>query len=309
MADLTGGLGIDAYFFAQKFEEVVVVEQQELLANAMKHNFARLGLSNVRVINQDAAEFLATTEEQFDLIYLDPARRGEGGQKLYRLEDCSPNILKIKPLLFQRAKKILLKTAPMLDIRQAVQSLENVSEVWALAYQGECREVLYQMESDLTDGPTSSQGISIHALDLPSDEAFTFTWKEEQAASPTYSPPLKFLYEPNPAIMKTGAFRVFAQRYGLHKLHPNTHLYTSETLQVAPGRRFSVLATARYDRKSVQNLVPTEQANISCRNFPDSPELVRKKLRLADGGDLYLFATTIYPDQKTIIIAHKQINE
>jgi N6-adenine-specific methylase len=299
------GLVLTPIFLHKNSRNVVVVEQQELLANALKHNFARLGLSNVRVIHQDAADFLAKTTEQFDLIYLDPARRGGSGQKLYRLEDCSPNILEIKALTFQKTKKILLKTAPMLDIRQAVQSLENVSEVWALAYQGECREVLYQIDSTLTDGPTSSQGISIHALDLSSDEAFTFTWKEEQAASPTYSPPLKFLYEPNPAIMKAGAFRVFAQRYGLHKLHPNTHLYTSETLQVVPGRRFSVLATARYDRKSVQNLVPTEQANISCRNFPDSPELVRKKLRLADGGDLYLFATTIHPNQKAIVITTK----
>lgn len=304
MADLTGGMGVDAYFFAQQFESLTYIEQKEELAAATKHNFVQLGCSNVQFETQDALHFLQHTAESFDLIYLDPARRDDRKGKVFQLSDCSPNILEIKELVLQKARQVLVKTAPLLDLRQAVLQLENVVQIWVVAAEGECREVLYLLQKE---APPSDQ-IPITAVHLRggSQQVFSFDWAAEQAAEVRYSPPQTYLYEPNAAILKAGAFRSFGAQFGLEKLQANTHLYTSAVLQPnVPARSFVVEQVCKYDRKTVQKAVPSGQANIACRNFPDNPEQVRRTLGLRDGGDVYLFAATDMAGNKVILIGKK----
>lgn len=304
MVDLTGGLGVDAFFFAQRFESFTYVEQNAELLAATQHNFGQLGTKNVRFVHDTAEHFLENTSDAFDLIYLDPARRDERKGKVFLLGDCSPDVLKIKDLLLKKAKKILVKTAPMLDLRLAAEQLGAVSKIWVIAADGDCREVLYLMESD---APSANE-IPIEAVNL-SDEgpkSFAFSWGEELRATADFSSPQQFLYEPNPAIMKAGAFKSFAKRFGLGKLHPNTHLFTAASFSPGlPARSFAIEHICKYDRKAIQSLIPNGKANIACRNFPDNPEQVRRKLGLADGGEVYLFAATISDQSKVLMVCRK----
>ncbi|MDO8366130.1 MAG: methyltransferase domain-containing protein [Saprospiraceae bacterium] len=316
MVDLTGGLGVDSFFFSQQFESMTYVEQNAVLLAAARHNFAQLDASNVQFEHCTAEDFLEKTTEDFDLIYLDPARRDERKGKVFQLADCSPNVLIIKDMLLERAPRVLLKTAPLLDLRQAALQLEQVSKIWVIASEGDCREVLYLLERE---APPMDE-IPILAVSLESrlirfdkpyrsehePQTFTFSWAEEQQAVANFSTPQNFLYEPNPAILKSGAFRSFARRYGLAKLHANTHLYTSTEFQPGlPARSFIIEQVCKYDRKAVQAYVPGGKANIACRNFPDSPDQVRRKLKLSDGGDVYLFAATDAENKKVVMVCRK----
>lgn len=323
MADLTGGLGVDAFFFSQRFESLVYVEEKSTLVTAARHNFAQLGAQNVLFEHHSAADFLSQTKEQFDLIYLDPARRDGHGGRVVRLEDCTPDVLEIKSLMLQKSARVLLKTAPMLDLHLAVKQLGNVSKIWVVASEGDCREVLYLLEQ--TVPPLEQIPIIAVALTAPKHpgmaaenaagldvtmetdvQEYEFTWAEEQEAVAAFSEPRHFLYEPNPAILKAGAFRSFANRFGLAKLHPNTHLYTaSEPVSSVPARGFSIEGVCKYDRKSVQAAIPAGRANITCRNFPDTPDQVRRKLGLADGGDVYLFAVTDMQDNRLVLVCRR----
>jgi hypothetical protein len=302
MADLTGGMGVDAFFFAQKVQSLIHIEQNELLQQSVKHNFDSLGVSNVQWYAGAAESFLAGFAGKLDLIYLDPARRHEQKGKVFQLSDCTPDVLSLKETMLRLAPRVLLKTAPLLDLKQATEQLGCVSAIWVLAIDGECREVLYLLERN---APAS---IPITAVHLHGGQAdtFSFTWEEERQAKIGLRPPQRYLYEPNAAILKAGAFKSFAQQYGLGKLHQHTHLYTSETLAPnIPGRCFVIEQICKYDRKAVQAAVPEGKANITCRNFPDTPDQVRKKLGLKDGGEIYLFAATVADQQKMVIVCRK----
>ncbi len=336
MADLTGGLGVDTFFFAQHFGEVLHIEQRAELSEAVRHNFEQLGATNIRCLNSTAEQFLAQNTDTYDLVYLDPARRDGAGGRVFRLEDCQPNILDIKDLIFKTTPQILLKTAPLLDLRRAADQLGEVSRIWVVAADDECREVLYLLEGggwrvegggfarrnfdeggEAVDGgqptansqqPTANSRLddipicAIHLLKDGSEQTFEFTFGTERLAQAAFSVPQKYLYEPNPAVLKAGAFRSFAQHYGLSKLHPNTHLYTSaERVPDVPGRIFSIETVCRYDRKSVAAAVPEGRANIAVRNFPDSAEQVRQRLGLRDGGEVYLFAATDVEGKKVVV--------
>jgi hypothetical protein len=316
MVDLTGGLGVDSFFFAQQFESLIYVEQNVELLAAAQHNFAQLGVTNVHFKQSSAEDFLEKTTESFNLIYLDPARRDERKGKVFQLADCSPDVLKIKELMLKKSPHVLLKTAPLLDLKLAASQLGQVSKIWVVASDGDCREVLYLLERE---APAIDQ-IPIMAVSLESrpvrfnklyrslaePQIFNFTLAEEYEAEASFSTPQNFLYEPNPAILKAGAFRSFAQRFGLSKLHANTHLYTSAEFQPGlPARSFVIEQVCKYDRKAVQAHVSGGKANITCRNFPDNPDQVRRKLGLADGGDVYLFAATDVEGKKVIMVCRK----
>lgn len=312
MADLSGGMGVDAYFFAQRFEQVTYVEQNLKLADLARHNFCVLGARNIEVVNADAAQFLRDKPEQFDLLYLDPARRDEQQRRVFRLSDCSPNVPEMLDLLLSRAPKILIKTAPLLDLSAAMAELKTVTHAWVVAVGNEVKEVLYLLENQTERGIDDIPIMAVHLMGIDAGTqvanpaVFDFTRAEEQAALPQYSAPQRYLYEPNAAILKAGAFKTFATRYGMAKLHPNTHLYTSETLTPdIPGRVFEVVAVTRYDRKAVQALLPESRASVAARNFPDSVEIMRKKLGLRDGGEWYLFGVRDAWDRITIVIGKK----
>ncbi len=306
MADLTGGLGVDASFFARQFERVHYVEKIPEIFDAAQHNLGALGIRGLQFIQGDAEDFLAGSKQQFDLLYLDPARRDDRKGKVFQLADCTPNVLEIKDLLLQKSSMVLIKTAPLLDIHQAAMQLKNVSKVWVLEYEGDCREVLYLLEKEapspaaipITAVSIDHSGVALHS--------FEFTLEEEQNANLAFALPGIFLYEPIPAVLKAGAFKTFAKQFGVNKLHANTHLYTSEQLVPnLPARSFRIDAVCKYDKKAVAPLIPGGKANITTRNFPESTAQVRKKLGLKDGGDTYIFACTNCDGGRILIICSK----
>jgi 16S rRNA G966 N2-methylase RsmD len=306
MADLTGGLGVDAYFFSEKFNQVFFVEKIPAILDAARHNFNLFGQSNVVFVQEQAETFLVNSPQYFELIYLDPARRDEVKGKVFQLADCSPDVVALKDLLLSWADQVLVKTAPMLDIHQALKQLKNVAAVWVVEYDGDCREVLYLLEKKAL----CLEHIPIHVVSLyhsgQVEHAFDFTFQEEQQTTIEYASTGNFLYEPMPSLLKAGAFKTFASRFGLKKIHPNTHLYTSDQyIPHLPARSFRVQAVCKYDKKIVSTFVPEGSANISTRNFPDNPALVRKKLGLLEGGNTFIFAATDGANNKLLFICSK----
>jgi hypothetical protein len=302
MADLTGGLGIDVQAFAQRFETAVYLDQNPQLVELARHNFAVLKAGNIEVLEGETGAFLGKNTRHFDLIYLDPARRDASGGRVFRLEDCTPDVLNLRTKLFAHAHQVLIKTAPMLDIALALRQLEFVQKVWVVSVDDEVKELLFLLENKTGLGDkTPIEAVNLGKMPFH----FVFSKKEEQAVTAPFAEPQTYLYEPPATIFKAGAFNTFAQRYGLKKLHTHTHLYTSETLNPeVPGRVFRILAITKYDKKAVAALIPGAQANVAVRNFPDTAEMVRKKLGLKDGGEVYLFAVTTEGGKK-ILIAEK----
>ena len=270
--DLTGGYGVDTYFISEQFEHTDYVEQNAELCRIAEHNFAN---KPIIIHNTSAEEFLQTAG-QYDLIFLDPARRDSHGGKVFRLEDCTPNVVELLPTLLQHGKRILLKLSPMLDLTQAVTALSAVTwDIYVIAIKNEVKELLL----------LSSGSGQITAIDLDKkDQAFVFT-REEETNCPFnfHFSPFTFLYEPNAAILKAGAYKLVAQRFGLHKLDVNTHLYCSDTLVPDfPGRVWRI--TEKQDLK---------QANVLTRNYPLSPEALKEKLHLKDGGTAFVIGCRV----------------
>ncbi|QMU30316.1 THUMP-like domain-containing protein [Adhaeribacter radiodurans] len=303
LIDLTGGFGIDSFYFAQRFEQVHYVEQNPSLTAVSEFNATVLGVTNIQFHTDNAAKFLKNFTGKADCIYLDPARRGNANQKLHLLSDCEPNVLEMLPLLFQKSDQVLLKTSPMLDIEQARQQLNKVSKVLVIAVDNECKEVLYLLNEN------SPPEIQFEAVNLhPQKEAiiFRFNKSDEETASITYAEPQQYIYEPNTAILKAGGFKSVAQQYSINKLHRNSHLYTSEMLITDfPGRVFKCLTVCKYQKKEIITHIPEKKVNITVRNFPEPVAAIRKKLGLQEGGNLYLLATTDIHQKPVILICEK----
>ncbi len=306
MADLTGGLGVDSFFFAQRFAQVCYVEKIPEIFEAARHNLAVLGAGNLKYLQSEAESFLRGSGQGFDLLYLDPARRDDRKGKVFQLADCTPNVLEIKNLLLEKAPRVLLKTAPLLDISLAMKQLKNASKVWVLEHEGDCREVLYLLEREAQ--PPAQVPIVAVSLDSAGKmlHSFAFSAETEQGVSPNFSEPSGFLYEPMPSILKAGAFKSFSKHFGINKLHPNTHLYSSEMhIPNLPARSFRIEAVCKYDKKAVAPFIPGGKANVTTRNFPENTAQVRKKLGLKEGGDVYLFAATNCYGEKVLMVCTK----
>ena len=311
LADLTGGLGIDCSFLAPMFAEVDYVERQEELCDLARHNFPALGLNYIRVHRADAADFLRDLPAA-DWLFMDPARRDGHGGRTVAIADCEPDAARLEPLLLEKARHTLLKLSPMLDLTQALQTLKHVREACVAAVDNECKELLLVLERDYEtdpdDVPISCVNLSAKADDDGGASPFTFSRRtEREAPCPLADAPHAYLYEPNAALLKAGAFRQVAAAYALHKLHPSSHLYTSDRrVEDFPGRAFRVEGWSGFGKKELKALLGAEKrANLSVRNFPASVADLRKRLRLAEGGDVYLFATTLADGQKVLIRAAK----
>ncbi len=302
LADLTGGLGVDAWAFSEKMPTVFYVEQNSDLARLAAHNLPALGRDNALIFNRDAAEFLQKSPA-FDWLYLDPARRDTARNKVFRLEECEPNVLILKELLLKRAPNVLLKAAPMLDLDRAIGQLGTVETATVLAVEGEVKELLFHLKQQAAGEPEIR---AVNLLKNGADQTFAFRRSDEAAAPVAFSAPQQFLYEPHAALLKAGAYRLLAARFGLQKLHPNSHLYTSEKPQFAfPGRIFAIRTVLKPDRKAVKAALPEGRANLTVRNFPATVETLRKQLGLADGGNEYVFATTQADGKPTLVVANK----
>lgn len=306
LVDLTGGFGVDAFAFASRFEHVIHVERHAELSALAAHNFRELGLTNITCLHEEAGEFLKQMSEKVDCLYLDPARRDKANGKVYRLTDCDPDVLKWLPVLLEKANQVLLKTSPMLDIGLAIGQLKQVRAVTVLAVDNECKEVLYQLSAGPPREPILK---AVNLLKGARVVEFSFTRPEEQEAEVTFSEPLTYLYEPNAALLKAGAFKVVAKRFGLYKLHQHTHLYTSQTLRLDfPGRVFQCLSVHKLDKKTLMDHLPEGKAHLTVRNFPASVADIRRQTGIREGGDYYLFATTDLHNRKIVIITKKAVS-
>lgn len=314
--DLTGGFGIDFYWLSQGFQQRIYVEQNEALCTLADHNFRQLGHACM-VKCSTAAAFLQTLTHA-DLIFLDPARRNEHGGRTYGIADCTPNVLEMLPLLLQKSDRVLLKLSPMLDWQAAVTELQFVSEVHILSTDNECKELLLLLEPSAE--PRSVEDCLVVCVN--NDQVFKVNAKEQgrdllQVKSGFTSSktgvyfkqnqePL-FLYEPNASIMKAGCFSVLEQRFPVSQVAPNSHLFlSSDEIDDFPGRRFQIQAISSLNKKELSSvLAPLERANMTVRNFPMTVDQLRKKLKLKDGGDTYIFATTMADGQHRLLICRK----
>jgi THUMP domain-like len=306
LADLTGGLGVDTRYFAGRFAQVHYVERQPALAEAAAWNLAQLGVPNVAVHHQAAEDFLAHLPQPIDCFYLDPARRAEQG-RVFQLQDCEPDAAAWLPRLLALAPQVLLKTSPLLDLAAARRQLHlavpgALAQVVVLAVDNDCKEVLYLLNRP---GAAPAPEPTVRAVNLgrPGTTEFAFTLAQEQAATAPLGPPENYLYEPNPAVLKAGAFKSVAVGYGLTKLHPHTHLYTSAlAVPDFPGRRFRLKAQIKPDKRALKELIPAGRANLAVRNFPQTVAQLRQQLALREGGDEYLFACTLADGRKVILV-------
>jgi len=357
LIDLTGGMGVDVAYMSKNFKKAFYFEQNTDLLNITKYNFEQLGIEHVVFVEGNSVEKLSELSmvELADLripenenlhnlkskryvvsqskfsqknlnqnswIYLDPHRRDDTGSKVVRLQDCEPNILAIKDLLFQYTNNILLKASPMLDIDLAILELGNVSQVYVVAVENEVKEVLFLLINPKSDDGQTVQSVTsdyrlttankviINAVNLTKNCATTlsFTKSEEKNGIIKLSTPKQYLYEPNAAIMKSGGFRFVAQHFDLQKLAPHSHLYTSEKLvENFQGRVFEIMAVCKLDKKEISKHLSENKANVTIRNFPLTVQQIRDKLKLSDGGSEYLFATTDAQNQKIVIVCKKII--
>ncbi|MGI9551990.1 MAG: class I SAM-dependent methyltransferase [Aurantibacter sp.] len=288
LLDLTGGFGVDSYFFSKKIDVVFYTEIDPELAKIAAHNFKILGADNINDIPVDGIVFLENTKKRFDTIYLDPSRRHDLKGRVFRLSDCVPNVLKHLELLLDSCDHVLLKTSPLLDLSKGIKELQNVCEIHIVAVNNEVKELIWKLEKDHVRLP------SIKTINIKNQgsEVFEFDFAEEAGAASEFSEPLQYLYEPNAAILKSGAFKLIGQRFSLKKLHEHSHLYTSNQLHEFPGRRFRIESVIPYGRKT-QKKLDIKKGHVAVRNFPKSVAFIRKKMQLDSGGEAYLFFTKI----------------
>jgi hypothetical protein len=299
-ADLTGGFGVDAYYFSTLCREVHYVESNHNLAMIASHNHNLLGVQNIFHYVTRAETFLERPAERFDLIFADPSRRDEANRKVFRFPDCEPDLLQILDPVFSKTEYLLVKASPMLDIRYAMRQLPG-EKVFVVSVDNDCKEVLILCNTSFSGEPA----IAATNLMARSREEFSFRLSEEQQAEISYSTPLTYLYEPNASILKAGAFKLAGLKHGLYKIHHSTHLFTSEKITLDfPGRIFRIVQDVKPDPKSVAAFFPDRLANVITRNYPLSAEMLKKKTRLKDGGDKYLIAFTS-GKRKEVVVAER----
>ena len=279
--DLTCGFGIDAYFLSQNFEEITLVEKNPELLDLVKHNWKILN-KTATFVNENLEHFLAKNSESFDVIYLDPARRDSEKNKKFLLEDLSPNLLEIQDQLLEISSQIIIKLSPLIDISYLISVLKNVAKIQIIAVRNEVKELIVFLEK-----ARKGDDVEISCINLESDDAeFAFQFKEEKTAVSAFSEPQQFLYIPNNAVLKSGAFNLISQFFNGKKLHPNTHFYTSDKrIERFPGR---VLEINMIDSKHIRK---GEKYNIISKNYPLSPDEIKKKYKILDGGNCYLIFT------------------
>ncbi len=284
--DLTGGFGVDSYYFSKIFKTVIYCEINDKLSKISEHNFKQLDANNIQVISENGIKYLHKKNENFDVIYLDPSRRNNDKRKVFLLKDCSPNIIENIDLLFCKTTTILLKTSPILDISSTIKELKFVKEIHVVAVNNDVKELLYLLEKEYKGT------IKIKTINFTKKYTQKFNFIYNKQNKSTYEEPLKYLYEPNSAILKSGGFHEISSQLNLFKLHQHSHLYTSVKQQDFPGRKFKITKINPYDKKKIISSLSTKKANITTRNFRKTVSQIRKELKIKDGGDLFLFFTT-----------------
>jgi 16S rRNA G966 N2-methylase RsmD len=300
LIDLTGGFGVDTYHFSKKAESVTHCEVDTELSEIVKHNYQVLKAKNINCLNENGIDALKRIDKPFDWIYIDPSRRDNSKNKVFLLSDCAPNIKTFKDLFLKYAKNVMVKTSPLLDITATKQDLKHVKELHVVAVNNDVKELLWILEQNYKDD------FLIKSVNITKskNETFEFFYNEELSSPADYSKPLTYLYEPNSAILKAGAFNILSRKLNSFKLHKHSHLYTTEKPIDFPGRQFVIEKVIPFNKKEFAKK-RIAKANVTTRNFPLSVNEIRKKLKIKDGGNIYLFFTTDINNSKIILLCSK----
>ena len=310
--DLTGGFGIDFSFMSRPFMRRIYVERNPDLCEIARHNFQLLGL-DAEIVCGDAEDYLAQMPHA-NVVFLDPARRDAHGSRTYGIEDCTPNVLELLPLLKEKADRIILKLSPMLDWRKAVSDLGVVSEVHIVSVDNECKELLLVIRKDLptnpllvcVDGDRTFRVIpTVGTHHSHGGNASFPRWESLVPTEGTFRE--LYLYEPNASIMKAGCFREVAEAFAVEPLSANSHLFIADhDVEEFPGRKFRIKTMTSMNKQELKHaLAGIDKANIAVRNFPMTAEQLRKKLKLKDGGDVFIFGTTLSDGSHQLFICRK----
>jgi 16S rRNA G966 N2-methylase RsmD len=300
LIDLTGGFGVDAFYFSKQIEQVTHCEINTELSKIVKHNYTSIGALNIECFSESGIDSLKRLNKPYDWIYIDPSRRDDSKQKVFLLSDCTPNIKTYQNLFFKYATNVMIKTSPLLDLSATLSDLKHVKEIHIIAINNEVKELIWVLKRHF-EGEVVVKTVNIQKDNI---QNFNFIFEEESIAKVEYSRPFKYLYEPNSSVLKSGAFNSVSAILNIAKLHKHSHLYTSENLIDFPGRRFEIKKLVPFNKKSFAKEKITK-ANITTRNFPLSVSDIRKKLNIREGGDLYLFFTTDTTNTKIILICSK----
>jgi spermidine synthase len=300
LIDLTGGFGVDAYYFSKKIGTLAHCEINPELSNLTKHNFKQLNVTNCSFFTGDGLATLVATNKKWDWIYIDPSRRNDAKGKVFMLNDCLPNVPENLSLYFKYSNAILVKTAPLLDISAGLSEIKNVKNIHIVALENEVKELLWEIHKEY-------KGIiTIKTVNILKDNIEKYDFILNQDVTPAhYGLPKKYVYEPNSAIMKSGGFEAVSSSFHIDKLQKHAHLYTSDNLISFPGRIFEIQKTIHYNKAEMKLFLEKKQANITTRNFPDSVESIRKKWKIKDGGNNYCFFTTDVNNHKIVLICTK----
>lgn len=303
LIDLTGGFGVDAFYFAETFQKVVHCEFQEDLSAIVANNLNAMTIENIQTISGNSTLYLEKTSESFDWIYIDPARRSDVHTKVFKLNDCTPNVVELQELLFEKSNNILIKTAPLLDISSILNELKHVKTIYAVALNNEVKELLVFLEKNFNKEP------KLIAVNILTDgKIYTDAFKLPDDDDAILSSPLKYLYEPFTSYLKLGQYNAIANKFNVKKLHKHSHLYTSDKLIDFPGRQFKIEKIISYHKKELKFL-ENGKYNVTTRNFPLKVEEIRKKHKIKDGGDSYIFFTTDLQNNKIVILAKKETTD
>ena len=301
--DLTGGFGVDFAFIAKQFQEAIYVEKQQALCEIAAVNFKALGLTSVKIIHSDAVEFLEKMSP-VDAIFIDPGRRSDSGKKVFRMEDAEPDLLKIQDLLLEKATNVLIKLSPMLDISLALKQLKNVVEVHVVSLENECKELLFLLKRDCTVAEPLITCVNLTKKNR--QPGVSFLLSQERARQISYTSEVeRYIYEPNTSLLKAGFYKGLTDLYPIRKFHPDSHLYTSDQLiSDFPGRIFRTEACTTFNKQELKDFLSgMDRANLAVRNFPVSVAGLRKQLKIKEGGDIYIFATTLANGRRTLVKA------
>ena len=295
--DLTAGFGVDMALISQGFQKAVHVERQPQLCAISSENFRLLGLNHIEVVCGDGVAYLHTMRHA-DLLFIDPARRDVHGGRTYDISDCTPNVLEILDEMLEKADRVMIKLSPMLDWRKAVADLGKVNEVHIISVDNECKELLLILSKTMKP---------LRVFCVNNDECFEVV--EGISSQPRPLPQdMRYLYEPNASVMKAGCFDLIEQRFGVVQLERNSHLFVSDKeISGFPGRQFLIEKRTSMNKRELKaTLADVDQANITVRNFPMSVAELRKRLKLKEGGDVYIFATTISDEGHQLLVCRKK---